>query len=274
MKPIMSNYLKNSKGFTLIELMIAAVIAIIVLAGTIQVFTYQASTLKDENDNTKVRAKGRQAMKILAREIRMAGFGLPDGQGIITINPNQINFRTNKNVSGDKAVTFVDSSAGNVAGPTTSLTIVPGTAFNGGDNIAIFNPNEMPAQYFLSTVGGGGVSDSDITMTISPGLAADDKLTFSDFAKVVMVSRYSDYQITLAGENIVKTVDGVAVTLVNNVQATADGLKFDYLNGLGVATTNPSAVRRVAITLNMLDPQNSDASIEFKTVVQIRNSGT
>ncbi len=76
---MIKKYIKNQSGFTLVEMMIASVIALIVIGGSIYVFTTQQSLLKDQNDNTKVRAKGRLAIKILAREVRMAGFGVPPG---------------------------------------------------------------------------------------------------------------------------------------------------------------------------------------------------
>ena len=61
-------------------------------------------------------------------------------------------------------------------------------------------------------------------------------------------------------------MDGTATTVVSDVVAST-GLSLNYY---GVAA--PSGVIRVGITLHMIDPDNSETSIEFKTDVDLRNS--
>jgi prepilin-type N-terminal cleavage/methylation domain-containing protein len=102
--------LNNQYGFSLIELMVASIIGLVALGGAIMVFTTQNNALKDENDGTKVRAKGRLAIKILAKEIRMAGYGLPPpsvtGEEFVADDTNKITFDTSKALDGTDATTF------------------------------------------------------------------------------------------------------------------------------------------------------------------------
>jgi len=282
--------IRDERGFNMVELFIAMVIGIIALAGTIKIFTTQQSLLKDENDSTKVRAKGRQAMTVLAREVRMAGYGLPEGEGIITpMNANEINFRSNLDYGGTHATAFVDSTSGPYTTSVTSLSIVaPGTPFNDGDHIVVFNPNDTDVLPHYTSANGAvaatatTISFDDATNVTPLSSGGENQVyTFSAFANVVMISRYSDYNIKLVGNQIIKTIDSnvdtapITIVLVDNVAvAGSDGLKFEYLDSDGASTTDSKEVRQVAITLNMLDPKNPDAAIEFKTDVQIRNSGT
>ena len=254
------NSLNNQHGFTLVELMVASLIALFALAGSIYIFTYQQSLLTDENDNTKVRAKGRLAIKILAREIRMAGFGLPPGGGVIDITTdNSISYRTNL----DEVRTFMDSTTSGADSGDTSITILNGSPFNGGDEIVVYNPAYNDSDYVTVT------SVSSGTLNFSPALTNNYK--FGENAKVIYVNKYNEITIALSGNRITKQWDsGAVITLINDIEAS--GLVFEYYDNLGDVTTTLADVRRIGITLNMLDPKNDDAVIEFQTDVAVRNS--
>jgi len=278
--------INDARGITLVELLTALVIGIIALAGTIKIFTTQQGLLIDENDGTKVRAKGRQAIKILAREVRMAGFGLPEYQGIDpSMNPlpapaitNSISYRTNRNFDGQKAARFLDASAGTAASGSSFVTLLAepsaaGAVFADQDKIVIYNPNqldEVPAHYTLVN---GAVSNTSTVLNFADPLPGD--LEFTPLAKVILANRYSDYTINMAGDQIMKTVDGNTIPLVNNVNAGLNGgLRFHFRNGLGADAASTTEVETVTITLAMADPKNADAAIEFKTDVKMRNSDT
>jgi Tfp pilus assembly protein PilW len=261
-KAMMKKLIKNQNGITLIELMIASVIALIVLGGSIYVFTTQQSLLKDQNDNTKVRAKGRLAIKILAREIRMAGFGMPPGLGITTINSpvDSIQYRTNLN----DVRTFMNVSTSGI-GPSDSkvLNVMDGSEFASNDNIVVYNPAYNDSDFITVT------SASSTSIGFSETL--DNEYRFGVNAKVIYVNKYNEITLKLNGNQITKEWDGEGeVTIINNIAAS--GLEFDFYDELGNVTTDLAAIRRVGITLQMLDPDNPDAEIEFKTDVTIRNS--
>lgn len=67
-------YMTNSRGFTLIEMMIAMVISIFLLGGVIQIFLSSKQSYRVGEDASRLQENGRFAMDIMARDIRMAGF--------------------------------------------------------------------------------------------------------------------------------------------------------------------------------------------------------
>jgi len=279
---------EDSRGITLIELIIAMTIAIITLAGTIKIFTKQQSVMIDENDNTKVRAKGRQAIKVIAREVRMAGFGLPKHQALdLSLMPgtfpsppivDSISFRTNKDENNVLARAYADPAGGFITDSNTSVQVIAlesGTTFNNGDKIVLFNPSKISAGQFHEATVSSSAGAGATAISFSPSLATGKEITFSASAQLVMVNRYIPYTIGLSGNQIIKTINGVATILVNDVAATAsDGLKFHLLKNDGTQATAYNEVGVIRIVLNMIDPKNTDAAIEFTTDVQLRNSAS
>ena len=261
------------------ELTVAGAIGLIALGGAVMVFTGQNDLLKDENDSTKVRAKGRQAIKILAKEVRMAGYGLPPAsvtgeEFVQDIDANTISFRTSKATNGTDAHTFATAA---ILANATDISVDNPAGFNNSDKIMVYQTGYYKAKECEVT----GVSGSDIDITncrVPP-----DTTTTSDFgalafnfavnANLIVVSRYNTWNITLAGDRIIKTIDGGNATiLIDELAPAPSGLDFDYSGfnfvGAGVATNS-----KIGITLNLLDPDNFDASIEFKTDVTLRNLG-
>jgi type IV pilus assembly protein PilW len=64
----------NKKGITLIELLIALVIAAITLAGVYRVFISQTRTYAIQDQVVEVQQSVRSAMDIISRDLRMTGF--------------------------------------------------------------------------------------------------------------------------------------------------------------------------------------------------------
>ncbi len=251
--------IRNNQGFGLLEIMIGGAIAIVVLGTTVLMFTRSESVLKDENDRTNIVAKGRQAVKLLDEEIRMAGFGLPPNLGLTAINSNSLSFLSN--LEGIRTTTPVCSpctlgvsTAGDFDDP--DIDVVDDSGFSNGDNIHIYYPS-----YKLSEFNGVSGDPSGNTITLTSNLA--NNYAYGTLNNLVTVNKYNTVTIALVGTNITKTIDGVATILVSNVS----DLDFNYY---GAAT--PADVFKIGITMNLVDPDNSSASIEFKTDVNLRNS--
>jgi Tfp pilus assembly protein PilW len=253
------DHLKNDRGLGMVEVLIASSISLIILASTISLFTQNQSKLKDENDNANIQAKGRLAIDRVEEEIRMAGFGLPPLQGMTAINANSISFRTNLD---DVRTTTPPCTAcpGTIAGSIgdTTLTVVDETGFANGDKIVIRDPNFN--QWELNTVTGTSAG----TLNLGAGLAND--YVYGINTSLVTVNKYNDITIALAGTDITRTVDGTVANLINDVDAT-NGIVFNYYG-----VTVPSSVVRLGFDLNLIDPSNPAATVEFKTDVSLRNS--
>jgi prepilin-type N-terminal cleavage/methylation domain-containing protein len=84
----------NKKGITLIELLIALVIAAITLAGVYRVFISQTQSYAKQDQVVEVQQSVRGAMDIISRDLRMTGFDddnpsskYTDGTSIVVATP-------------------------------------------------------------------------------------------------------------------------------------------------------------------------------------------
>lgn len=68
---------RRQKGLSLIEMLIALVIGAIVIAGVYQTFTAQQKSFLAQEQVSEAQQSARAVMDIIARDIRMAGFGMP-----------------------------------------------------------------------------------------------------------------------------------------------------------------------------------------------------
>jgi prepilin-type N-terminal cleavage/methylation domain-containing protein len=260
--------IKNQHGFTMVELFISMAIMGIVLGGTIMVFTEQQTRLKDENDTSKVRAKGRHAIKLLAREVRMAGFGLPPGLGLTNAASDTISYDVNLN--NDTAYADINETiTGNSYIKVTDDSDIAN--FSNTDKAVVYNPNT-------------GVSELvDVTGTATKQVNFSGPIlntfVFGTYAKTTTINKYLGYVIQLTSYTsggrthykIERIIDGTETrTLVYDV--APGGLTFLYFDKDGGAPGSLADIQRVQITLNMLDPKNPDAVMKFVTDVQIRNS--
>lgn len=74
MKPIRNRMIRDSKGFSLVELMVTLAISSIVLAGIYGVYRAQLKSHVTQNALVEIEQDLRNALYILQRSIRMAGF--------------------------------------------------------------------------------------------------------------------------------------------------------------------------------------------------------
>jgi prepilin-type N-terminal cleavage/methylation domain-containing protein len=176
--------LKENKGVTLIELMIALVIAAILVAGTYSIFISQQRTYIAQDQIVGAQQDGRTALTIMARDIRMAGmltgvngFSVWDGSA----NATEAITPTNSSAGPDQLrVVYAaeEFSTGtpptpvqvtNVVGSVVTLSQPIGTFFNantGGTTDRSYVAFEGNNLVYL--IASGGVSGSTLTFTTSP----------------------------------------------------------------------------------------------------------
>ena len=87
----------NTKGITLIELLVALVICGMVIAGIYRLFVAQSKAYTVQDQVVEVQQSIRSAMEILLRDLRMAGFDSDSLTSKISI--------ANPIVAGDHSVT-------------------------------------------------------------------------------------------------------------------------------------------------------------------------
>jgi len=254
-------YLKNDRGLGMVEILVASAISLVILAGATTLFSRNQDTLQDQNDGAKIQAKGRIAVDRIEEEIRMAGFGMPPGQGITNIGvANSISFQSNLNDIRTTTPPCNPACPGTIAGNAgdNTLTVVNTTGFAAGDLIVIRNPNSGQTETKTVTGIAGNV--------LNLGAPLLNTYTYGINTSLVTVNKYNIVTIALNGVNITRTVDGVTTNLISDVNAV-NGLVFNYY---GVAAAN--AVRRLGFTLNLIEPTNPNATVQFATEVSLRNS--
>jgi prepilin-type N-terminal cleavage/methylation domain-containing protein len=69
----------EKKGFTLIELVVAMVLSFILIGAIYGTFTSQQKSYTVQDQVAETQQNARMAMNILMRDIRMAGYGMPEG---------------------------------------------------------------------------------------------------------------------------------------------------------------------------------------------------
>ena len=244
--------LLSQHGFTLIEMLISIAIMGVITFSLISVFTTQDKLIKNQNDGTVIRGLGRLAMDQLANELRMAGYGLPPGQGISSVTSNSITYFSNINDIGTRVVA-------NIATTNTSVVVSDASSFEIDNSISIQNviTNDFDLM-LIDAINGNSIEINE---------------TFNNSYNIiypVTVNQYEESSIALAGDQIIKTVDGISSVIVANVS----GLTFDYYDSNNALTASTSDIRQIAIYLELIDPENPTATIALNTNVNVRNMGT
>ena len=253
-----TKYLKGSQGYSMVEVLIAAALGAIVLGVVVSVFVQEDKVIKRESEETNIRAKGRHLIKVLTKEIRMAGFGLPPNTGVTDISAtDSITFRANlDDVRTSTPPGAVGTNA--VVQNDTAITVVSATGFSNGDKIVIFDPNFRV--YELNTVSGTPTSTS-----IPLGTAVASTYTYATNSRLVTVNKYNTVIIYQDGTAIKKSVDGTVSTLISD--SSISGLTFTY------DSATAAGVNKIGITLTMVDPDDASSTvIEFNSDVSLRNS--
>lgn len=223
------------QGFSLVELMVALVASSFIIAAAFSVFTSHYRTWIVENQVSDMQQSARTAMDFLAKEIRMAGFGAPDGavNGFATaINA------ANNSASGTDAITVVTAyhqmstlAAGAAKGDTT-ITL------QSADDAAGFNTTTRCYLYL------DGVSEDDhyqvtaaasAVLTITPALVRD-----YDAGSLVFLAKAITYGLdfTPSAHPCLRRDDntGTGATLI---ATNIEDLQFAYQDSDGTWHDNP-----------------------------------
>ena len=253
-----SRILKSERGFTMTELIVAAVIGVMVLGVAVYVFNKQSDLMDRENTSTNLRAKGRHAIKVLSKELKEIGFGLPSKTGLLAPDPvaNSSTITYRANLDDVRASTPPSATDGGSQNDTSFTVVADGTTFSDGDKVIIYNPSYGDSE--LNTVDG---TPSATSIPLGSGLAND--YSYGLNSKLVTINKYNEIVIDLNGTDIRKTIDGgTPVVLVGDVTALA----FDFYG-----ETQTTQVNIIGLTLTMTDPDDSTITQDFNTDITLRN---
>jgi type IV pilus assembly protein PilW len=125
---------KQQKGLTLIELMIALVLGLILVAGVIQIFVANKQTYRITDAHSRLQDNARFALEILSRDIRSAGYG--GCRAIEKMNVNQIaNAPVPTEMSANTIITGSEAASATTWSPALSGSL--GTVLGGTDVITL-----------------------------------------------------------------------------------------------------------------------------------------
>jgi prepilin-type N-terminal cleavage/methylation domain-containing protein len=242
-------FIKENKGVTLIELMIALVIAAILVAGTYSIFISQQRTYIAQDQIVGAQQDGRAALTIMARDIRMAGmltgadgfsnctssqvYGVTDAitPGNSSTGPDQITvvYAADEFLSGANSVTVCGVNVANkqvtlgvLDSATSTCTSIASSVLSG-----FFNDSTKKYVAFEGTNAvyeiANSVSGSTLTLTTAP---PDNLASF--FARVFRVAAIT-YSVN-TGDNTLQRNDGVSVQPLAGAtnQSQVEDLQFAY----------------------------------------------
>lgn len=160
MKITSAPFTPRQSGFTLVEIMIAMVLGLIIVAGVIQIFISNNQAYRVTDSHSKLQDNARFALEVLSRDIRSAGFSgcrAIEDMNVVTIAdaPVPATIDANTVITGNNGSPTVWTPAlpavlGAVVVGTDVITVQRGQSCGGNlvgnigssnGNIQIFNPN-------------------------------------------------------------------------------------------------------------------------------------
>lgn len=155
------NSSKQQSGLTLIELMIALVLGLLLVAGVIQIFVSNKHSYRVTEAHSRLQDNARFALEVLSKNVRSAGYSgcrAIENMNVVTIAnaPVPASMTANTIISGSEATSAttwspaVSVSLGAVVGGTDVITLIgsrgcgatlTGNVGSPNANIQVFSPN-------------------------------------------------------------------------------------------------------------------------------------
>ncbi len=245
------NRLNETAGFTLIELMIAMVIGLAVIASLYQSYIFMSDLNRKQGGKVDAIQNARNAMDILTRDLRMIGSGAPDSVSakITAADDKSITYLANFwNIS-----TELSARASNGDG---TLTVVSSSGFIDGQNIYICNDSGASAVILL---------DNDPTDGTTIDLPANLGANYSNGCPVNVVDTVT-YEYEGSPNEIKRTLTPVNTLNSGNKEVLADNIdyvQFNYFDSsgteigtVGTALTagEISSIQRIKVLVVGLSP--------------------
>lgn len=255
---------RKEEGFTIIELMVALVIAAIVTAAVYAIFITQQKTYAIQSGVTDMQQNARAAVMLMVRDLRMAG--------------------------ADIGSSFsVNDYAGTAR--TASTTVTQGTG-DDPDQIIVVYATEPDTTAFVSNV-----SNNVVTLTNVSAFSDNDYISFETVGDVYQISIINGTQLTLdrAPPGHLTNVDnttlgqtGARAYLVKAITYRLEGDSLERRDSTNAAATNEiagfiadlqitqnytgdSQLVQVILTAEYEDHEGTTRERRYDAVVQLRN---
>lgn len=174
--------MRNRRGFSLVELLIAMTVFVIVLAGAMQALSHQSRGFSRGADEMGILQNLRYGAEQLDQDLRMAGANAPDRQpSIVYAGPNSFGYNADitSNVLGDISAVYVDPDAnpGEVSAfPLGSATTIPASSPAFTYPLFDFTPSAAETVIYWFSADGSTTRADDFILNRRVNTRADEVL--------------------------------------------------------------------------------------------------
>lgn len=263
--------MKREAGFSLIELLVAMVVTLVIMAATLGLFQSALQTNQTSQQMSNMNGNLRSALNLMTRDLLQAGQGIPTGG--VTIPSGTGCVQVNRPVPVGTS-TFAYGCADAATNPNLPA-VIPGNAL--GPEVP-----DTPS----ATVTAGNLGSPNLTWVPSPGpesdiismMYQDNTLITSSFVNAAVFT--PNYLITLT-ENSMTFSDAVPVTTGSNAINVGDiflvtgSTASGPLNRYVVITATTAGSQTVNFSNSASDPfkLNQQGSAASGTVNDLNNGG-
>lgn len=164
------DHLKKQKGLSLVELMVAIVLGLILVAGVIELFVNNRQVYRVQDAQSRLQENGRYAIKVLTQSIERAGYLGCATRSALNIN----NILNNSNDYVWDITTPIEGKDATGANEWTPAIDASITEPIGGSDILTIRTIEPPELKVISHPTTGIPGSGDITVSNGNGLEAGD----------------------------------------------------------------------------------------------------
>jgi prepilin-type N-terminal cleavage/methylation domain-containing protein len=263
--------IKNKKGVTLIELLIALIISALLIAGIYKTFIGQQKTYIVQEQVVDMQQNLRAGINKMIREIRMAGFGGLDY--VLSLSGGVNGYSNIITPSGDNEITIVggfkqirrDNGEPIVVDSALGKTLTLNYATDEFDG----------EKHKYISIGG---LESNKVLSRSKNVITLEKDLNLNFPSGTPIFKIQAITYNKTNDNVLRrdeNTGGGAQPLAENIE----DLRFEYFDANGNATTNPGNIRMVRVTITARtersDPDyKSEEGIRRRTIssnIYVRN---
>jgi prepilin-type N-terminal cleavage/methylation domain-containing protein len=261
------NKISNTRGFTLVEMLIAATISVIVISSALGVYLIQHKHLIVQDQISDMQQNIRASMQELSTKIRMAGYNVPVGINALNAfntNPDTIEIIYDSDLLGEVQIEH------DMPQPSAELRCDGHdlTPLHDGDWVFIYDPNPPPIGEFfeITQVQYDASHIQHNTMSLLKAYPAGSKII-----KMNKIKYYVDNTTDPQHPRLmVKYVGQSPQIYADNVT----DLQFRYLLSSGVVVDVPSLVNMVREVIIDITARTDKPDDEFITQYRTRGLQT
>jgi prepilin-type N-terminal cleavage/methylation domain-containing protein len=249
---------RNSRGFSLVEVLVALLLSAIVTSAAFQAYVNQHKNYMVQDDITNIQQNARASMDELSHQIRMAGYQLPQGLPPIVAsntNPDTITITYRNDACGVSLNAAMSSSSVDI-----SCNADP-TCFQDNQWSYIWEPDSAKGEWFQVTHAVSGSNKIQHAAALSRKYGLN-----STVLSLVQLKFYVDKSDTTHPRMMVSSLNGSAQVFADDIS----DLQFTYRLTNGSIVNVPASYSDVVEVLISLSARSANPDVERPTGHQYR----